>query len=263
MTTRLIALFLTCLPLWGMSQWVELYKIPVRSDFIAMDNLLNIYSVSQSELFKYDKNGVFQFRFSDKQLGDIGEIDITFPLRPLVVYPEINYITILDNTLSDNRGKRNLLDHDIALATAACTSIQNHYWIYDAMAFSLVRLDEGFKKILETGNLSQILGIELAPNFMVEFANRLYVNNPQTGILVFDIFGTYMKTIPIPGLVRFQVTDGGVIYFKENSIYKYDPVLFQTTEFILPSDASFAVMQKNRVALVNSEEIVVIELAAP
>ncbi len=263
MIRSLIFLFLLSQPLVVNSQWVELYRIPARSSFIAMDNLLNIYSVSQSELFKYDKNGVFQFRFSDKQLGDIGEIDITFPLRPLVIYPEINYLTILDNTLSDNRGKRNLLDYNISLATAACTSIQNHYWIYDAMSFSLVRLNENFKKVLETGNLSQILGTELSPNYMVEFANRLYVNNPATGILVFDIFGTYMKTIPIGGLIRFQVFEGGIIYFQENSIFRYDPVLFHTTEFTLPTEASYAVMQKNRVALVNSEEIVVIELAAP
>ena len=50
---------------------------------------------------------------------------------------------------------------------------------------------------------------------MIEKDNRLFLNNPGTGILVFDVFGTYSKTLPILNLKTFQVVDNSVVYYKE------------------------------------------------
>ena len=35
---------------------------------------------------------------------------------------------------------------------------------------------------------------------MEQYNNRLYLNEPESGIYVFDHFGTYIKKIPIHGL---------------------------------------------------------------
>lgn len=255
--------FFCALPLLLNAQWVEQFRITAGGDFIAMDNLLNIYRVQGAEVYKYDKKGDFKFRFSDNQLGNVGKIDVTFPMRPLVVYPELNYIVLLDNTLSENRGKINLIDHNIPLATLACASIQNHFWFYDAMSFSLIRTNDSYKNVQQTGNLSQILRINLQPNHMEEFANRLYVNNPATGILVFDIFGTYIKTIPVKGLEKFQVFENHIVYYSGNSIFRYHLRTNETVEIPLPITGDDALVQKNRVAVKLKEEIVVFDYTMP
>ncbi|HKK39972.1 MAG TPA: hypothetical protein VJ949_11185, partial [Cryomorphaceae bacterium] len=188
---------------FAQAQFMELYTIPGKFDFIEYDNLLNVYGVRNTEIFKYKSDGSFAFRFSDEQMGEVGSLDVTYPLRPMVMYPDLNYIVLLDNTLSDNRGRINLLDKNISMGTLGCSSVQNHFWFYDAMNFSLLRMNENFAQIATTGNLSQVLRLDLNPNYMVEFTNRIYLNNPESGILVFDIFGTYIKTIPIKGLERF------------------------------------------------------------
>lgn len=252
---------------WGLApkpvvgQFYTLFEIEAKADRIAFDNLLNLYHIKGTEMVKYDKNGQYQFRYSDKQLGTIGPVDVTFPLRPLLVYPGINYIAILDNTLSNNRGNVNLLNQGIDLGTLACNSIQNHFWFYDAMNFKLIRTNENFRSVQETGNLAQILRIaQLDPNFMLEFANRLYVNNPSTGILVFDIFGTYIKTIPVQGLEEFQVNESELIYFQDGSLIRYHLKTYQSQVVPLPEGVLQAKLQKNRVAIRLADKIAMLQL---
>lgn len=248
---------------FAQAQFMELYSIPGRFDFIEYDNLLNVYGVRNTEIFKYKSDGIFAFRFSDEQMGEVGALDVTFPLRPMVMYPELNYIVLLDNTLSDNRGRINLLDKNIGMGILGCSSVQNHFWFYDAMNFSLLRVNENFKQAATTGNLAQVLRLELNPNYLVEFANRIYLNNPESGILVFDIFGTYIKTIPIEGLDRFQVFENTVVYFKNNKLHRYNTIDYSETEIELPEKCRQALVYKNRVAGLCGEKIKVWELIKP
>lgn len=242
---------------WAQSEWKEAFRIQEVSDYVVVDVLNNIYSIDKSELDKYDGEGNFQFRFSDKRLGNIESVDVTYPLRPFVLYSELNYVVMLDNTLSNNRGNINLLNHKIALAIAACSSVQNHFWFFDAMTFSLIRTDDNFKEVSNSGNLAQFLNIELQPNFMIEFANKLYLNNPQTGILVFDNFGTYIKTIPLKGLDAFQVLENEILYFEEGNIVRYNTLLFESKEIQIPIECEAAYYSKNRLTVRNKGEIIV------
>jgi len=245
------------------AQYMELYSIPGRFDFIEYDNLLNVYGVRSTEIFKYKSDGTFAFRFSDEQVGGVGALDITYPLRPLVMYPDLNYVVLLDNTLSNNRGRINLLSKNISMGTLGCSSVQNHFWFYDAMNFSLTRMNENLSQAATTGNLSQILRIDLNPNYIVEFANRVYLNNPESGILVFDIFGTYISTIPIKGLERFQVFENTVVYFENNKLHRYNTRDYSETEIELPEKCRQALVFKNRVAGLCGDKIKVWELIKP
>ncbi len=245
------------------AQWTQKYSIDGDVDFIRVDNLLNVYRIYQSEVAKFDDKGKLQFRYSDKQLGTIGSMDVSYPLRPLILYPEMNYVVIMDNTLSNNRGSINLLDHGIGLGILACSSVQNHFWIFDSMRFSLNRTDENFKTITSTGNLSQILGVEMNPTGIVEYANKVYLNNPETGLLVFDIYGTYIKTIPIIEIEDFQVFENEIVYFSKGKLTRYKPLLSQFEEVELPTDCMWAFLQKNRLFVVLDKKIVVFEKSNP
>lgn len=245
------------------AQWTLRFTIEGEADMIRVDNLANLYRINQSELIKYDENGKLLFRYSDKQLGNIGSVDVSYPLRLLVVYPNLNFLALLDNTLSNYRGTINLLDYDIGMGILACTSVQNHFWIYDAMRFSLLRTNENFKTISSTGNLSQILGIELNPTAVKEYANKVYLNNPKTGILVFDVFGTYIKTIPITEITNFQVLDNEIIYFSKGDLMRYNILNFESKAVELPLKCRAAYLQKNRLYLLLDKKIAVFEKSKP
>lgn len=259
MRKALIFLLFLCAALGGNAQWLVNDSIIDTAQYIETDNLNNLYLIDKSEIKKYNNKGELLFRYSDMQLGNIGSVDVSYPLRPLLVYPDLNYLVILDNTLSNNRGKINLLDYNIGLGLLACSSVQNHFWIYDAMQFALIRVDENFKKVNATGNLSQILGIDFAPTGMVEFANKLYINNPSTGILVFDIFGTYIKTIPIQDLTHFQIAENELIYLKNNRLIQYNTLLFESKEVELPYICRDAQLQKDQIVLLTDQKVLILK----
>ncbi|MCA1763125.1 MAG: hypothetical protein ABR574_01255 [Cryomorphaceae bacterium] len=263
MIRAFIAFLLLCTAAPAYAQWKEVYRIKDSADFIAFDNLFNLYRVKGSELFKYNSDGELQFRYSDKQIGDINTIDVTYPMRPLLTYPDLNYVVILDNTLSNNRGRKNMLDYGISLATLATNSVQNHFWFYDGMNFSVSRFNENFRPISRTGNLAQVLGIELDPVAMTEFGNRLYINNPSSGIMVFDIYGTYLKTIPLKNIDTFQVFENEIAYCKDGKLLMYNTLLFKTEEISIPVPCRAAYIQKNRVALLTDEGILVLKNSNP
>ena len=70
--------------------------------------------------------------------------------------------------------------------------------------------------------LYSLTGPDTQPVFMLEKSRKIYLNVPGFGILVFDLFGNYSKTIPleIPG--EFQVTDQNLYYFKAGELYSFD-----------------------------------------
>jgi hypothetical protein len=83
-------------------------------------------------------------------------------------------------------------------------------------------LDETFKPVVNTGNLNRLLRTDLKPNFIIEHNGYVYLNNPEEGVLAFDIYGTYFKTIPIKGLQHFQVKDNILIYFSDGILKSYN-----------------------------------------
>jgi hypothetical protein len=216
------------------SPFVSEFSIEKPHDFIWTDNLQNLYLISESGIEMYNTKGEMLFKNSQLNLGRITSVDFNFSLKPLLFFAEMNMVVMLDNTLSMQGNPVKLSNHNLNWVTVAAKSIDNHYWFFDMQNFELVRTDMSFKKVRSSGNVSQLLGFDIQPDFLVEHNNWLYVNNPETGILVFDIFGTYYKQIPITGLKNFQVTDRFIIYHIEEKLYQYDLRTFNTIEIPLP-----------------------------
>ncbi len=116
-----------------------------------------------------------------------------------------------------------------------CASQNNGLWLFDEVDFELLWLNDQAEVGKRSGNIVQQLGYEIDPNFMLERHNWLYLNDPERGILVFDIFGTYLKTIPIKGLSSFSVTTKYLYYQDDTGMYAYDLKLLDVQEVPLPA----------------------------
>ena len=116
----------------------------------------------------------------------------------------------------------NLMDYSLEQSDVICNSFNNGIWFFNRENMELVRLDETFHPVVNTGNLNRLLNTDLKPNFMIESNGFLYLNNPTEGILLFDIYGTYAKTITIKGLQHFQVKDDKIYYFANGKLKAYN-----------------------------------------
>jgi hypothetical protein len=111
-----------------------------------------------------------------------------------------------------------------------CSSSNNSFWLYDKQNNELSRFDSELKSLVKTGNLKRILDIDIKPNFLQENNNFIYLNCPNEGILVFDIYGTFYKTIPLKILKEFNVINGDVFYLENHTLKQYQAQTFNTIE---------------------------------
>ncbi|HRH68746.1 MAG: hypothetical protein JNL43_06400 [Flavobacteriales bacterium] len=221
----------------------ERHVIEGRFDVFTTDEIGNVYALRGDELELYNSKGASWLRNSVKTFGRITHIDAFYSLKPMVFSPEQGQIAVLDNTLSLQGSVMNLSRSGYPQAVLACISVQNSFWLFDQRDLALVRVDAQFRNLANTGRLDQLLGISPAPTSMQEFDSRLYVNDPNEGILVFDLFGTYAKTIPLKGVESFEVRDGVLYYFSKGQLFIYDMRSFAITEHALADDLQGKVLE--------------------
>ncbi|MCF8464795.1 MAG: hypothetical protein K9G41_08135 [Flavobacteriales bacterium] len=227
-------------------------------DFMTSDHIGRLYLAKGHELFVYYADGQLKYQYSDLSRGVITHLDTRNPMKLLLFYPGYSQIALLDNTLSRTRENINLNDLGLALATLACASFDNGFWVYDPVSFQLLRYDQGLKITNEISNVNQLVGSEINPNQMVEFENWLYLNDPDHGVFVFDSFGTYSKLIPIKGAERVQIRENGVFLEYENKLIKYDLLNFEQVEITLPvSEFKALSIEKNRLYVLQKGQVLV------
>ena len=191
-----------------------LYKsIPVSQvQYFTTDNLGNTYFIENNVLRKLDSRDGKLYNFSEKNIGNLSMADATNALRILLLYPDFNLIKILDSKLAPT-STVDLRQINIFQPKLITNSYNDCIWVYDQQDFRLKRINPSLQIVNESPNLKQLLNIELKPNYLIENSKWLYLNDPNNGIIIFDFFGTYYKTLPIKGIKSFQIIGDEIIYF--------------------------------------------------
>ncbi len=201
--------------------------LKAKQNFFTGDNFGNVYAVNEDELVKYLGTGKFFARYSNLKLGSITSVDATNPLKLLLYYRDFQQIVFLDNQLSKNSEAVSLEQLGYEQTDLVCAGANNSFWIYNKQNNELIRFDENLKKNAATGNLKQVLQGDIMPNFMLEHNGYLFLNCPQSGIYVFDIFGAFSRIISLKNLAQFQVSENIVYYQKDSAFCSYNFKLFE------------------------------------
>ncbi|MBI3518031.1 MAG: hypothetical protein HY062_01560 [Bacteroidetes bacterium] len=209
-------------------------KFSNKDCHVEIDGFGNIYTINDLEIVKYNALGGLQKKFSTKRYGKIDFVDPSNPLKILVYYRDFQQIMFLDDQLTETSSMISLETLGYEQTSQVCSSANNSFWIYDKQNNELLRFDAELKPIVKTGNIKRILDVNIKPNFMKEHNNYLYLNCPNEGILVFDIYGTFYKTIPLKNLKTFKIVNGDVFYYENNTLKQYQAQSFNTIEKQFP-----------------------------
>ncbi|MCH8904112.1 MAG: hypothetical protein IIA45_09390 [Bacteroidetes bacterium] len=251
--------------------------IDISGQVLSSDNLRNCYVINDNnELIKFNADGERIASFSDTRQGRLQFIDSNNPLGLLLFYPDFSYIVLLDKSLSVVK-KYNLGNFGISRAGAVCFSNDNNIWVYDENSFQLKKINntsgtslayEDIDQVWEnelpsdilisSEDLSMRLGTSLNPNFVLENGNWIYLNDPELGIIVLDIYANYFKTIPIKGLENFQIFEDELYYFNDNKLKHYNLKIFQEEIIELPIDTDIKAVniQKDRLFILSENQLV-------
>lgn len=213
---------------------------PEKIKNFTTDNLGNIYTLTlDNQIVKYNPDGVEQFRYLNKTLGEPGLLDATNPFHLLLFYPQHQTVLTLDRTLTLS-GQFNLLQMGFLGAKAVGMASDGHLWVYDETSFLLKKISAAGSVILESTDLSLATGKELHPVFLLERDQTVFLSDPAVGVLVFDAFGQYRKTIPLLGLSAFQVMDDQLVYFREGRLWSFHLTALLERPFSLPVEVEGA-----------------------
>jgi hypothetical protein len=240
--TRILLFFIViaCLSFRGPEYKLDAV-IPVKADFITTDNLGNCYIVHNDVIDKYSSTGTLLQTFSNKSLGRITHVDVFNPMKPMLFYRDIAQAVFLDNMMAMNGSPLRFAEDKFPDLQLVAVSRDNGIWIYTSQNSELLRLNEQLQVTHRTGNLRQVLGMEVSPSFLLEYNNRVYLNSPGEGIMLFDMFGTYLKTIPVKQLQSFQVQEEDIIYHQNGKLHSYNIKTLEMQEFPLPDTSALSV----------------------
>lgn len=208
-------------------------SIPFNNVQLTTDRLGNAYVIVENQLLEFDSLGKPKANYSEAGSGTLTSVDASNPLKIVLFYRDFARLQLLNNKLS-KESTIDLRDAGIMQPLVACQSFLDGYWIFDQQDFSLKKIDLSLRIVYQSGNMNQTLGYALQPESITEANDFVYMNNPNTGILVFDKFGNYYKTIPVTGIVSFQVIEKNLLYLKNNKLTRFDLSTLAENEIILP-----------------------------
>jgi hypothetical protein len=229
-----IFLIITC-KLHAQSDYRLVYSIPLKEEKFTTDRLGNFYFYHQGDISKYDPAAKLSGSYSTRDYGNIGYIDASDPLKVLVVFPEFSKAVILDAAMSANSNIELSLP-EIPNIRLICTSRQQGFWIFDEYSNRLKKLDEQLTVIAEGTDLRQITPGKILPDMLVESGDWVFLNAPGYGVLVFDRYGTYFKTLQ-PDVQSFLQVHGNEILYKEGiRMVRFNILTSEKNYFVLPEN---------------------------
>jgi len=258
-----LLLFLTTLLF--LPTFAQVKSVAFTGTTITTDQLGYYYEISNTTINKYATDGKLEYSFSNNMLGIISNVDVSNPQKILVYFKEFTKILILDNTLSPSSEVIDLTTLELYETTLVCRSYNDGTWYYDPIRFELIRKNQELITTNSSGNLSNLLAENIQPNYLIEYNNMLYLNDPKNGILVFDSYGSYLKTIPLYELSSFQVKDKFIIYSNLNGEVetydfftlkktKYQPKKYNSTVSVRVENNLIYIVDKNKQLFIDKIE---------
>ena len=76
--------------------------IEVKVKYAALDKLFRLYVVTtNNQVYHFDENNKEVFRFANKRIGNISDINVSNPIKIVIYNKDFGRILELDNTLAE------------------------------------------------------------------------------------------------------------------------------------------------------------------
>lgn len=197
-----------------------------------------LYSDRMGNIMKIDRQGNILHTFSPDKPGKVSLMEAWPTLRIFIFYREPQEYLFLDRFLVSNT--RYTLRNNVGFISMATTSNDNGLWLIDDSDYALKKMDLNFNKVVVNTSLSTLpLPEKPEINYMREYQNMLYVNDIHSGILVFDMYGNYLKTLPFKGLEYFNFLGEELYFLRQDRLHFFHLYDFREREIPIPEDKAY------------------------
>lgn len=230
-------------------------NIAFKATQIYADHLGFYYLVTRDKVQKVNLNDSLTQFHQRQNIGAITTLDVSNPMKTIIYYRDYRKVEILDTWMSMIR-EIDLDEYGYMQVSAVCGSSTNGIWLYDENTAQLKRINDGGELILQSVSTRQSINKVLHVNYLLEKNATIYVSDPDVGIVLFDMFGSYLKTLPLKGVKKFAIFSDQIVFFDSGKIYNYNPFTLETKELALPdSTVKDAVLLKNKLATIDNDSV--------
>ena len=257
---KLFRLFLFCILFFTCYMATAQRQIPnVNADFIKLDPYGNIYAVKGAQLSKFSQQGKLLFSYTYNKLGVISSIDVFNPMKIMLFYQDSGTLIFLNEQLALINEPISLYDANYFTVSLASCSAANQIHLYDNVNKYLITLDFNLREISKT----PINFPAFHPTQMIELEEKsLAMQDQETGIYLFDAFGTFNKLIPIITPHPVVITSE-LIYYTNNdevTLYNYKTLYSETRQLPVSRIAQTRYYRNNMILLLQDGTIWIYEL---
>lgn len=249
-------LFFVLIGLKGQSSdYVFQKEINQKAVVVTADILGNVYLSDGSVLYKYDNQLNLLFSYADFSMGKIHSIDATNPMKILIFSRNFMSIIFLNNKLAILN--KYSLSSDLYFIQPAnvCVSYDNGFWVYDEVKDCLFRFDANAKKVNESQVIATLIGEKVNSTAIQEIGGKyLVMSSPQSGFLIFDKYGSFIKRIPVMDVNHFSVWNDQLVFIQDNKIQVLNIETVNIISYTLPDpDAEQIVINGKQLIVLTSD----------
>ena len=216
------------------SSWVHNKSMFGEFTSVEVDEHGDVYLVNiEKQLIKFNSSLDTLYIFNEKS----AEVELVAPqnaLKILIFNKSLNTIQFLDKTLSPSVDELNLDEVNIPLVQAVGISKDNNFWLFDQYDQSLKKFDSKMNMISTSGNLTNITGLNWSPTKLKEIDNRVFVCDSSKGMMEFDFFGSYVRSINLKVKSNFYYNQSSIWFLRNDSLVIHDILLQEESKFSFP-----------------------------
>jgi hypothetical protein len=213
---------------------------------VSIDRYNFIYFADdRGNIYKYDQDASPLLTFSPRKNSEVTLLEAWRNVNILVFYRNYQEFIFLNRFLTETPNfilneEQQDQDKSVGFARLATFTGDNNLWIVDDDDFSLKKLDLTYNKLLIHTPLELVLDRKTYDfNFIREYQNLLFLNDKNSGILIFDNLGNYKSKLEFKGLNYFSFQDNNLYFIEDGHMRLYDIYTGEESKIKLPEGKQF------------------------
>ena len=210
---------------------------PIQARFATADHLDNIYVLTpQNALEKYAPDGRLLARYTNNRLGAVTAVDPANPLKILVWYADFRTVVFLDRNLTA-LGTLDLISAGFPDVRTVSGAADGNLWVYDEANFQLRKITPAGEPLFESQRLNQLYPGRVAVTCIHDNGSEVLAADPQWGILWFDVYGQFQKSLPWTNISTFILSQNQLQYRAGGQLHIEQLQAFASRTRPLPASA--------------------------
>lgn len=149
------------------------------------------------------------------------------------------------------------IDQALSIDSYLCTiSGDNSIWVFDQSDYSLKKINTQLQSVeVEVFIDRKQFKAGHNFNFIRDYQNMLFLNDPGIGILIFNNIGKQLRTLEFKGLEYFNFLGMDLYYVKDKQLHLHDLYTGDHETIELPLAPRFALLTDETMLLVDEQAI--------